>query len=89
MPGESPLQSASRVLKRELGLIVEPEKAIHGGRYHGVGAYSYAWEMRAQKPQERGLADVSIVLTLEITPEEREAIRLDYVNGGLPPRASA
>jgi len=78
IPGESPLESACRILKRELGMVFEPKLARNGGRFVGVGAYSYAWQFRQQTPQDRGLADVSLVLTVEISKKERDQIRLDY-----------
>ena len=78
VPGETPLESAVRLLKRELDLVFEPRRAIDGGRFHGVGAYSFAWEFRQQQPQNNGLADVSLVLEVNLTSEERAAIRLDY-----------
>ena len=80
VPGETPFESAARILKRELDLVVEPKRVSEGGRFDGVGAYSYAWQFRQQEPQQHGLADVSLVLTIALSPAERAAIRLDYAN---------
>ena len=79
-PGESPYESAARTLKRELGIALSEADTRHvdaGGRFEGVGAYSYAWEMREQPPKNHGTADISVVLCFRVTPAERAAFRID------------
>ena len=79
-PGETPFQSAARLLKRELAVTLGPEQADHienGGRFQGVGHYSYVWQFREQEPKDHGTADISSVLTLELTDAEVAGLKLD------------
>jgi hypothetical protein len=80
LPGETPCESACRILKRELKMEMEPKRLNEGGRFIGVGAYSYAWEFRQQSPQNNGTADVSLVFCVRLTTLERSKIRLDYAS---------
>ena len=48
MPGESPAQSCSRLVKRELGLVVAAE------RFEPICCMSQVWAMREQEPQNHG-----------------------------------
>lgn len=79
-PGETPYESAARILKRELGFGLNPKECKHvdaGGRFYGVGAYSYTWDMRQQAPQTNGTADISVVLVIECTAEEIAKFKID------------
>lgn len=79
-PGETPYESACRLLRRELNLDLTPGEAKHvaaGGRFQGVNCYSYAWQFRQQEPKEGGTADLSIVMTLRITEEEKKRLKFD------------
>jgi ADP-ribose pyrophosphatase YjhB (NUDIX family) len=70
-PGESPYESAARLLKRELNIDLDKNLIKHvqdGGIFEGIGCYSYAWEMRDQPPYNHGTADFSMVLTLVLDP---------------------
>jgi len=71
-PGETPPQSAARIIKRELGIEISDP-----GRYDTVGHYSFVWEKREQPPIQNGTADISIVLTVELTKEEIQRFRVD------------
>lgn len=79
-PGENCYESACRILKRELGFVLPPLEQTHvamGGRFQGVGAYSYTWEMREQEPKTHGCADISVVLAIEVTPQEISQFKMD------------
>ena len=79
-PGETPFESASRILKRELGLIIPVEAQKHvkdEGRFIGIGAYSYTWQMREQEPKTNGCADISVVMAIEGTKKEIESFKFD------------
>lgn len=72
-PGETPYQSATRLLKRELSLTIKEEEAQHvceGGRFEGIGYYSYLWQFRNQEPKDHGTADISVTITTELSDEE-------------------
>lgn len=70
-PGETPTQSCCRLLKRELSLDVEP------ARLRSVCCASLAWGRREQPPQEHGTTDIQIALTLQLTSDEVDRVRLD------------
>lgn len=72
-PGETPYESAARLLKRELKLELRPDEAKHiseGGRFEGVGYYSYLWQFRNQEPKDHGTADISVTITAKLTRDE-------------------
>mmetsp|Transcript_7142 Transcript_7142/g.9037 ORF Transcript_7142/g.9037 Transcript_7142/m.9037 type:complete len:218 (+) Transcript_7142:258-911(+) len=76
-PGETPYESASRLLKRELKLVVKDEdkrNKSEGGRFSGVGHYSYLWQFRNQEPKGNGTADISCVLTTKLSREEQDSM---------------
>ena len=58
-PGETPAQSCSRLLKRELALEIDPS------RFETVCCQSLAWGMREQPPKDHGTTDLQVVLTLQ------------------------
>uniref|UniRef100_A0A7S3EWQ6 Nudix hydrolase domain-containing protein n=1 Tax=Haptolina ericina TaxID=156174 RepID=A0A7S3EWQ6_9EUKA len=70
-PGETAIQSCRRLLKRELGLEIEP------ARFDTVCAQSLAWGMRQQEPMEHGTTDSQVVLSLQLAPEEVSKVVLD------------
>ncbi|KAL1522214.1 hypothetical protein AB1Y20_021851 [Prymnesium parvum] len=70
-PGETPVQSCRRLLQRELGLLVEPE------RFTTVCAQSLAWAMREQLPKEHGTTDAQFVLSLMLREDEMGKVVLD------------
>ena len=79
-PGETPFESAARIIKRELGLGLDESAKQHvrnGGRFVGVGAYSYIWEMREQEPKNHGCADISVVMFIEMSKEEIGTFKFD------------
>lgn len=79
-PGESPFESAARILKRELGFVLKEEDKCHanqGGRFTGVGAYSYIWEFREQEPKNHGCADISVVMAIKVSKEEIDSFKFD------------
>ncbi|KAJ1486670.1 hypothetical protein T484DRAFT_1943073 [Baffinella frigidus] len=71
MPGESPAQSCSRLVTRELGLLIEAE------RFEPICCMSQVWGMREQAPQNHGTCDINLVLTVELTAEEADGLKLD------------
>lgn len=79
-PGENCYESAARILKRELAFVLPPLEQTHvqqGGRFLGVGAYSFTWEMREQEPQTNGCADISVIMAIEVTPQEIATFKMD------------
>jgi len=79
-PGETPFESAARILRRELGWNLSEDAKQHiraGGRFMGVGAYSYTWEFREQEPKNNGVADISAVMTIKATKAEIAAFKFD------------
>ena len=70
-PGETPTQSCSRLLRRELSLEVDPK------RLKPVCCQSLAWGMREQMPKENGTTDSQFVFSLQLTEAEREKVVLD------------
>mmetsp|Transcript_60921 Transcript_60921/g.89321 ORF Transcript_60921/g.89321 Transcript_60921/m.89321 type:complete len:235 (-) Transcript_60921:82-786(-) len=71
MPGESPARSCTRLLKRELGLVIASE------RFTPITYNSLVWGMREQEPKNNGTCDVNIVLTVELNDDEISSIVLD------------
>ena len=69
-PVESPEAAASRSVKRELGIEIAPDKFIT------VAYWSGCWSMRQQQPQENGTADISCVMTTDLTPEQCDGVVL-------------
>lgn len=70
-PGETPVQSCCRLLKRELSLEIEP------ARFETVCCQSLAWGMRQQAPMTNGTTDSQVVLSLRLTEAEVEKVVLD------------
>lgn len=70
-PGETPEQSISRLVGRELRIRVDPS------RFQVVGWHSYAWARRQQPPVDNGTCDVSVVFSLVIQPDEVLRIHMD------------
>lgn len=68
MPGEKPEESASRNIKRELGLNIKPSRLSY------LGTYSFVWSTRAQKPKHHGGHCVSITMVLVLKEGEAERI---------------
>lgn len=69
-PGESFETAAARNTKREIGLDIKPS------RFRYFSAYSSVWARRAQAPQDHGSHTISIIMILEISNTEAEAIKL-------------
>ena len=69
--GETPARSCCRLLKRELGLEIDPARMQPGC------AQSLAWGMREQLPKENGTTDSQFVFSLQLTEAEREKVVLD------------
>ena len=70
-PGETPARSCCRLLKRELGLEIDPS------RLQPVCCQSLAWGMREQPPKEHGTTDSQYVLSLRLSAAEVEKVVLD------------
>jgi 8-oxo-dGTP pyrophosphatase MutT (NUDIX family) len=70
-PGETPVQSCCRLLKRELSLEIAPD------RFETVCCQSFAWGMRQQPPMEHGTTDSQVVLSLRLTVAEMSKVVLD------------
>ena len=70
-PGETPARSCCRLLKRELGLEIDPK------RLQPVCCQSLAWGMREQLPKDHGTTDSQVVLSLVLTEEEVGKVVLD------------
>ena len=70
-PGETPVQSCCRLLKRELSLEIEPT------RFETVCCQSLAWGMRQQAPMTNGTTDSQVVLSLRLSEAEVEKVVLD------------
>ena len=64
-PGETPVQSCCRLLRRELSLEIEPS------RFQTVCCQSLAWGMRQQLPMTNGTTDSQVVLSLRRAPRGR------------------
>ena len=70
-PGEEPEAAAARHAKRDLGLD------LANNRFTYLTTYSAAWQTRRFEPVDRGTHTVSIVMTIELTPEEAQVIELN------------
>lgn len=71
-PGETPVQSAQRLLKRELGLEVD------GERFRIVCAQAFAFGMREQEPKEHGTTDAQFCYKVQLrNAGEVEKVVLD------------
>lgn len=70
-PGEELEVAAARHAKRDLGL----ELALD--RFSYLTTFSTAWKMRRHAPAENGIHTTSIVMTIELTAEEAESIKLN------------
>jgi len=63
-PGETPIQSSQRLLKRELGLDIDTS------RFRPVCCQAFAFEMREQEPKNHGTTDVQFCLRVQLQNEE-------------------
>lgn len=70
-PGEELQVAASRHAKRDLALELE------GDRFAYLTTFSTAWRTRRHEPTDNGTHTVSIVMTIELTQEEADSIRLN------------
>lgn len=68
--GEDPLSSAKRKLKEETGL------SISKNRFDYINVYSTNFKNRKQEPQSNGSHTISFVYKVEITPKEKDTIKL-------------
>ncbi len=68
--GQSYQEAGADKVKEELGINVDPS------RLELLTAYSTAFNERAQEPQLEGVHTSNAVVTLFVTPEERERMRL-------------
>ena len=64
--GESELEGIVRLVKRETGLEIAPE------RFEYLRMQRYMWNNRQQEPQDKGSDNLCYMFALEITPDERE-----------------
>jgi hypothetical protein len=63
-PGETPIQSGQRLLKRELKLEIESE------RFKPVCAQAFAFGMREQEPKEHGTTDTQFCYKVQLKDED-------------------
>lgn len=70
-PGESPPLALVRLMKRELGLNISPEK------FRQLDVHSYAWARRQQPPMDNGTCDITVVSTLVLEREVVDSIKFD------------
>mmetsp|Transcript_1623 Transcript_1623/g.3557 ORF Transcript_1623/g.3557 Transcript_1623/m.3557 type:complete len:236 (-) Transcript_1623:37-744(-) len=63
-PGETPVQSCQRLLRRELGLEIESR------RFAAVCAQAFAFGMRQQEPKEHGTTDTQFCFRVQLKNEE-------------------
>lgn len=71
-PGESVFEASRRLLQREVKLTFEVADLKR--RLQTVGSYSFVWGKREQAPQTNGTADISVVVTMELTESEVAAL---------------
>ncbi|KAK9916030.1 hypothetical protein WJX75_007575 [Coccomyxa subellipsoidea] len=69
--GETPAEAAARNVLRELKIEISPS------RFKYLCHASLLWQFRQQEPRGNGTADVALVFTAELSPEERQAISFD------------
>ena len=78
-PGETPVDSCMRLLKREMGLDIERT------RFVPICAQAFAFGMREQSPKDHGTTDVQLCYLLRLCDEmEVEKVVLDpseYTDG--------
>lgn len=72
-PGESVFDAARRLLLRELKLDLSV--AALQSRLQTVGSYSFLWGKREQLPQTNGTADISTVVTIDLSDAEVAALQ--------------
>ncbi|KAK3257394.1 hypothetical protein CYMTET_33515 [Cymbomonas tetramitiformis] len=70
-PGESQEQAASRNVKRELGITVEPD------RFRAISTFSLLWGKRRQEPVDHGTAEIDSVHALRVTDDELSQMKLE------------
>mmetsp|Transcript_14418 Transcript_14418/g.18249 ORF Transcript_14418/g.18249 Transcript_14418/m.18249 type:complete len:239 (-) Transcript_14418:232-948(-) len=71
-PGETPIQSCQRLLRRELGLDISNERFI------AVCAQAFAFGMREQAPKDHGTTDTQFCYKVQLLNEEEvEKVVLD------------
>lgn len=70
-PGETPASSCSRLVRRELGLELTSE------RFEVFTFNSLVFGMREQAPQDHGTADINVVLTAQLSDDEKARMKLD------------
>lgn len=70
-PGEELEVAAARHAKRDLGL----ELALD--RFSYLTTFSTAWKLRRHAPAENGTHTTSVVMTIELTTEEAQSIKLN------------
>lgn len=63
-PGETPIQSGQRLLKRELKLDIEAD------RFTVVCAQAFAFEMREQAPKEHGTTDTQFCYRVQLKDDD-------------------
>lgn len=72
MPGETPFQTVSRLLKREVDLHIDAHTLAHG-RLELLTPFSFHWAQREQQPHpERGTCDVSCIHMLRVSDAEAQ-----------------
>lgn len=70
-PGEELEIAAARHIKRDLDLELALDRFIY------LTTFSAAWRIRRHEPADHGTHTVSIVMTIELTSDEAESIKLN------------
>jgi hypothetical protein len=74
IPGENPLVSCSRILKKDIGLLIEPHK------FRFIGSKSSVFARRREPPEKNGCHDFNLFHSVEIA--QGVMIRLNHSEYG-------
>lgn len=75
-PSEEIEAAAARHARRDLSLDIALD------RFSYLTTFSTAWRLRRHEPSDHGTHTVSIVMTVEVSPEKAESVKLneEYVD---------
>ena len=62
----------TRHLKRELGFILPVDRQVDT-----LAHFSFVWARRQQEPQNHGTADISTIMSVEVSDDEASAFKHD------------
>ncbi|CEO99060.1 Nudix hydrolase domain-containing protein [Plasmodiophora brassicae] len=72
LAGESVVNAALRLLKRELSITGVPQQ-----RFCTITHFTFLWDRREQPPKENGTADTSILVAVRLDRQQIQGIQLD------------